>query len=72
MKEWLITGVAVAAMTLFGTHSTGPVCETVCPSPAKTVVSEGFMPHETVTRPPVTENISSDNLLPDFGSTAYL
>ena len=71
MKELLATGVTVAALTLLGVNSAGPVCETDCPAPARQTESEGFVPHHRITTPPVQSTVS-DGLLPDFGSQAYL
>lgn len=72
MKEFLTTGAVVAGLTLFGAQSAGPVCETNIPSAIKQGVSEGFVPHQRVTVPPVRQNEPTDGLLPDYGSEAYL
>ncbi len=72
MKELLLTGSLVAALTLFtGTTGEG-VNEDNVPEPAISGSVEGFVPHERVTAPPVRETPVSDGLLPDFGSQAYL
>lgn len=71
MKELLATGATVAALTLLGSNSVGPVYETNCPAPVQAVESEGFVPHRRITMPPV-QHTAPDGLLPDFGSQAYL
>ena len=71
MKELLATGIAIAALTLWGSNSAGLVYETECPIPVRSIESEGFLPNERITMPPMRHTVS-DGLLPDFGSQAYL
>ena len=70
MKEFLTTGMVIAA--LFGMQSTGPLHETNHPPTVEHDVSEGFIPHQQVTMPPVQTSMPNDGLLPDYGSEAYL
>lgn len=71
MKEFLTAGVSIAALTLFGMNSGNPVCESDRPFVIRQPKTEGFVPHQQITLPPI-QNDGSDGLLPDFGSQAYL
>ncbi len=75
MKEFLMTGSLVAALTIFtGTTGDG-VDENDVPEPGisgSNAEVEGFVPHERVTLPVLQAMPVSDGLLPDFGSRAYL
>jgi hypothetical protein len=72
MKEFLATGVVVMMLTLFSVPSVSHNDETNLPENIPTNIFEGFVPHDCVTTPPVQENVPADDLLPDFGSQAYL
>ena len=72
MKEFFATGVVLAGLGLFGTVPAGPESETNRPNAFKQGVSEGFVPHQRVTSPPVRNGFSTDGPLPNFGSEAYL
>ncbi len=75
MKEFLLTGSLVAALTIFtGTTGDG-VDEDHAPEPgisSPNAEVEGFVPHERVTLPVLREMPATESLLHDFGSQAYL
>lgn len=71
MKELLAAGTTIAALLMPGYQPARPVCELDCPPPVMQTDTEGFVPHERITLPPV-QNSASDGMLPDFGSPAYL
>lgn len=71
MKEFLTAGTTIAALLMPAYQPVRPVCELDCPPPVMQTDSEGFVPRERITLPPVQSD-APDTLLPDFGSPAYL
>ncbi len=72
MKEFLMTGSLVAALTIFADSPGEGVKGYSVPKSVISSPSDGFLPHERVTLPVLQEMTVEKSLLPDFGSRAYL